>query len=314
MILSIHMKHIGMRTTKTGIGIFLSIFLSPLIVQTPLYAAIACMMSIQTSVKGSIVTGLTRIKGTILGGIIGYLFTAFLMPNNALICALGAVCTIYLCILLKMKEEVAIATVTFLSINLGTIESALIYHSIHRVIDNSVGVFIGICVNYFLARPNHAKDVIKTLEAISLDIDKFLNYKILKKKKVNFDIENLESLISTLEKTHTNYVISTDYENIEDNINVEEDENSIKNLIILCRELYFHIQSIMHLERKLFLSNFNYRNLKELYPGDNINWELDDVKSPVFNYHLSKILSRHSQLNTTLVKIGIEIDNDKPEE
>lgn len=308
------MRPIGMRTIKTGIGIFLSIFLSPFIVQTPLYSAIACTMSIQTSVKGSIVKGLSRIKGTILGGIIGYLVTYFLMPNNAIICSLGAICTIYLCTQLKMKDEVAIATVTFLSINLGSIESSLIYHSVHRIIDNSVGVFIGICINYFLARPNHAKDVIKTLENISLSIDKFLNHKILKKKKIDFDIEKLESLIDALETKHTDYVISMDYENIDDNIHIEEDEDAIKNLIILCRELYFHIQSIMLLEKKLFLSNFNYRNLKELYPDDDINWEIDDVKSPVFNYHLSKILSRYSKLNETLVRIGIEMDNDKTEE
>lgn len=308
------MKNLGMRTIKTGLGIYLSILLSPLIVKTPLYAAIACMMSIQTSVKGSVVKGLSRIKGTILGGIIGYLVTYFLMPNNAIICALGAILTIYLCLYLKMKDEVSIATVTFLSINLGAIGPNLIDHSIQRVIDNSVGVFIGICINYFLARPNHAKDVINTLENISLSIDKFLSSKILKKKKVIFDIEKLESLIGVLEKTHTELVVSVDYDRIDENINFEEKEKSIENLITLCRELYFHIQSIMHLERKLFLSNFNYRNLKELYPEDNISWEIDDVKSPVFNYHLSKILSRYYILNENLVKIGIELDNNKTDE
>lgn len=308
------MKNLGMRTIKTGLGIYLSILLSPLIVKTPLYAAIACMMSIQTSVKGSVVKGLSRIKGTILGGIIGYLVTYFLMPNSAIICALGAILTIYLCLHLKMKDEVSIATVTFLSINLGAIGPNLIDHSIQRVIDNSVGVFIGICINYFLARPNHAKDVINTLENISLSIDKFLSSKILKKKKVIFDIEKLESLIGMLEKTHTELVVSMDYERIDENINFEEKEKSIESLITLCRELYFHVQSIMHLERKLFLSNFNYRNLKELYPDDNISWEIDDIKSPVFNYHLSKILSRYHILNENLVKIGIEIDNNKTDE
>lgn len=307
-------KQVGMRTIKTGLGIFLSILLSPLIVETPLYAAIACMMSIQTSVKGSIVKGLSRIKGTILGGIIGYLVTYFLMPNNAIICALGAVLTIHLCIHLKMKDEVAIATVTFLSINLGSIGPNLIYHAIQRVVDNSVGVFIGICVNYFLARPNHVKDVINTLEAISLSIDDFLSYRVLKKKKVVFDIEKLESLIGVLEKNHTELVISMDYESIGENINFEEKEKSIESLITICRELYFHIQSIMHLEKRLFLSNFNYRSLKELYPDDDINWEIDDVKSPVFNYHLSKVLSRYYILNENLVKIGINIDKDKADE
>lgn len=299
-----------MRTIKTGIGIFLSILLSPLIVKTPLYAAIACMMSIQTSVKGSIIKGFSRIKGTILGGIIGYLFTYFLMPNNPLICSIGAVFTIYLCICLNMKEEASIATVTFLSINLGSIDTGLIYHAIERVIDNSVGVLIGISVNYILARPNHAKDVIKTLEAISLNIDMFIKDKVLKKKKIYFDIENLESLIYTLEKTHSEHVISIDYENLDEDININKQEKTMKDMIIICKELYFHIQSIMYLEKNLFLSNFNYRNLEELYPDDKINWEIDDLKSPVFNYHLSKVLSRYSKLNEDLVRIGIDLNKD----
>ncbi len=297
------MKPIGMRTIKTGLGVFLSILLSPLIVHTPLYAAIACMMSIQSSVKGSIVAGLSRIKGTILGGILGYLFTYFLIGNNALVCSLGVICTIYLCTSLDMKEEVAIATVTFLSINLGTIESNLIYHSVHRVIDNSVGVFLGICINYILAKPNHAKDVVNTLESISLSVDSFFQFRIYKNKKINFDIEQLHSLISTLEKIHTEFVISMEYDEIDDEAYLENREKDIENLITLSRELYFHIQSIMFLERKLFLSSFNYNNLKELYPDSNINWEIDDVKSPVFNYHLSKVLNRYTRLNEGLKKI-----------
>lgn len=302
------MKHIGMRTIKTGIGIFLCVLLSPFIVKTPLYAALACTVSIQTSVKGSITTGFSRIKGTILGGIIGFLFSYFLVADNALICALGSILTIYLCIQFNMKDEVSIAVVTFLSINLGSVQDHLVYHSIQRVIDNSVGVFIGICVNYLLARPNHAKDVIKSLEFICLDIEKFLDTLTLKNKKQNFHIENLESLIHSLEKTHLDCTISIDYNNISDGIYIDEKEKSINNLIIICKELCFHIQSITHLEQKLYINSDNYEYLKDLYPNTEIKFEIDETKSPVFNYHLNKVLSRYSSLKEFLIRIGIEID------
>ncbi|MGL5327790.1 MAG: hypothetical protein ACRDD7_00885, partial [Peptostreptococcaceae bacterium] len=122
----------------------------------------------------------------------------------------------------------------------------------------------------------------------------------------DFDIEELQSLIEILEKTHTNFVISKEYENLDDDVYLEEKEEIIENSIMLSRELYFHIQSIMFLEKKLFLSKYNYNNIKEIYPEDELNWEIDDVKSPVFNYHLSKVLTRYSKLNYLLKKIGIE--------
>ena len=99
-----------------------------------------------------------------------------------------------------------------------------------------------------------------------------------------------------------------DYNNISDGIYIDEKEKSINNLIIICKELCFHIQSITHLEQKLYINSSNYETLKDLYPNTEIKFEIDETKSPVFNYHLNKVLSKYSSLKEFLIRIGIEID------
>ena len=53
------------------------------------------------------------------------------------------------------------------------------------------------------------------------------------------------------------------------------------------------MQSIELLEKKLFLNQENYNSLNKLYSKlENINWEINEEESPVFNYHLSKIIEQ----------------------
>ena len=57
------------------------------------------------------------------------------------------------------------------------------------------------------------------------------------------------------------------------------------------------MQSIEYLELKLYLNKDNYERIKELYELDDIKWDIDEYKSPVFNYHLSKIITEIEQLH-----------------
>ena len=51
------------------------------------------------------------------------------------------------------------------------------------------------------------------------------------------------------------------------------------------------MQSIELLEKKLYLNRSNYEKIKKLRKLKSIDWELDEHKSPVFNYHLAKIIA-----------------------
>lgn len=87
-----------------------------------------------------------------------------------------------------------------------------------------------------------------------------------------------------LEGAYSKLVDELDYKRSD--INIEKLENAIG----ICRELYFHMQSIELLEKKLYLNKSNYEKIKKLYKSEQIDWDLDEHKSPVFNYHLSKII------------------------
>ena len=275
------LQKLGMRNIKTGLAVMVCIIVSKYMVENPMYSAVACIISMQDTVKGSFKAGFNRIKGTIIGGIVGYL-SVLINPGNPIFCGLGAMLTIYLCNLLKLNNAITVASVTFVSIHMGIIVSDPARYSIFRVIDTSIGVLVAIVINYLIARPDYLtmlnNEFIK-LEKISKD---FVKTKIINKENIN--ISKFERDVKKLD---------TIYKKLEDELDYTRDEVDLENIkqnVSVCKEIYYHMQSIELLEKKLFLNQENYDNLKKLYKSENIGWEIDEEESPVFNYHLSKII------------------------
>jgi uncharacterized membrane protein YgaE (UPF0421/DUF939 family) len=271
----------GMRTIKTGIAVMICILLGKYLVQKLFYCAIACVISVQDTVKGSMKVGLNRVKGTIVGGIIGFLF-ALIQPGEPILCGLGVMLTIYVCNMLKINS-VVVACVTFLAIHLGVGTYNPAYYSFHRVIDTSVGVIIGVVVNYLIARPNYLGKTINEFKNIENSAINLIECKILNEEKL--DINLFKTNIQQLEKIYSKLTDELSYGS-KNNTDIENLEKSIG----ICREIYFHMQSIELLENKLYLNKENYNALKALYKTEEISFDVEDNKSPVFNYHLSKII------------------------
>lgn len=275
------LQKLGMRNIKTGLAVMVCIIVSKYIVENPMYSAVACIISMQDTVKGSVKAGFDRIKGTIIGGIVGYL-SVLISPGNPIICGLGAMLTIYLCNLLKLNNAITVASVTFVSIHMGIIVSDPARYSIFRVIDTSIGVLVALVINYLIARPDYLtmlNNEFIRLEKVSKD---FVKAKIINKENVN--ISKFEKDVKKLD---------TVYKKLEDELDYTKDEVDLENIkqnVNVCKEIYYHMQSIELLEKKLFLNQENYNNLKKLYKSENISWEIDEEESPVFNYHLSKII------------------------
>lgn len=281
-------KKIGMRTIKTGIAVTFCVFAGKYLVQNPMYAAVGCIVSVQDTVKGSVKLGLNRIKGTILGGIIGYL-SLLIKPGDPILCGLGTIATIYGCTNLKISSGVIVSSVTFLSIQLGVITSNPAYYSIHRVIDTSVGVIIGLLVNYVLARPDYAESVSMILNKIENMVKESIEHKIINNGK--FNIIKFEKEIKKLEGIYSKLIDEINYSK------VEVDLERLEKEISFCKEIYFHMQSIELLEKKLYLTEKNHKSIKELLKLEMITWELDEDASPVFNYHLGKIIDEVKMLS-----------------
>lgn len=275
------LQKIGMRNIKTGIAAMICVLVGNLFLDNTFYAVISCIISMQNTFKASLKAGINRISGTIVGGIIGFLF-ALISPGNPILCGLGIMSSIYVCNLLGLRLGTNVACVTFSAIQLGVGTADPITYSVFRVIDTSVGVVIGIIVNYFIARPNYTKDIINEFKEIEKNTINLIEEKLISNSRM--DITLLYKKIAKLDAIHKRLVDELEYS--KEDLNIEE----LEKTILICKEIYFHLQSIEFLEKKCYLTKDNYNELNKIYRKLDLSWDLDESKSPVFNYHLSMII------------------------
>lgn len=275
------LQKIGMRTIKTGIAVSVCTLLAKYLVHNPMYAGVGCVVSVQDTVKGSLKLGFERIKGTMLGGLIGFL-CVLIKPGDPILAGLGIMATIYGCTTLNIKSGIVVSSVTFLLVHLGIIDSTPAYYSISRVIDTSVGVIIGIAINYILARPDYCEITDKSLTNAKKVVIECVKSRMIDNE--SFNREKLRKKITKLENIYSKLLDEAKYS--KGDVNIE----SVKFEILLYKEINHHMKSIELLDKELCLNEENYLKLKEMYKINNLNWKIDNKKSPVFNYHLSKIL------------------------
>ena len=156
------LQKVGMRTIKTGIAVAVCTLLAKYLVHNPMYAGVGCVVSVQDTVKGSFKLGFNRVKGTFIGGLVGFL-CVLIKPGDPIVAGLGIMAAIYICTTLNIQSGIVVSSVTFLLVHLGIIDSAPAHYAISRVIDTSVGVVIGIVINYILARPDYCEITDKSL-------------------------------------------------------------------------------------------------------------------------------------------------------
>ena len=288
------LQKIGMRTVKTGIAVSICTLLAQYLVQNPMFAGVGCVASVQDTVKGSLKLGFNRVKGTMMGGLVGFL-CVLIKPGDPILCGIGIMATIYGCTMLGINSGIIVSSVTFLSIHLGIIESNPAYYSIHRVLDTSVGVFIGVIINYVLARPDYLE-----LTDKSLNNARKITRECVKSGIINngfFDRDKLRKKINKLDTIYPKLVDEMKYTKNQVDIDI------IENQISLYKSINHHIKSIQLLDEEICISYDNYLKIKEIYDFDTFDWKIDNEKSPVLNYHLSKILEELNVIDSLKSKI-----------
>lgn len=98
--------------------------------------------------------GKTRLKATLLGGIVGIVFIFLnqltldwkLMP---IITPLGIITSIYLCNLVNWKAASGTACVVYCSVLINHSEDMYVF-ALNRMIETAIGVLIAVLVNKFL--------------------------------------------------------------------------------------------------------------------------------------------------------------------
>ncbi|MBC6695862.1 FUSC family protein [Terrisporobacter mayombei] len=278
---------IGMRTLKTGIAVTLCCILTRFAVDNMFYCATACVVTMQDTIKTSFKMGSQRVLGTLIGGIVGFLLV-LISPADPILCGIGIMIVIKCCETLKLSSLV-VSSVTFFSLYLGYINSTPLVYSVQRVIDTSVGVVMGLIINYIVARPNYYNST----------MDEFIKIKSLFKENLksivmgnrNIKIDEIEDKINNSEKIYSKLIDELNYSTKNMNLDL------IDETLDICRQVYFHIKSIELLEKELYLTKENHKKLKKLYKNDIIKLKINEKESPVFNFHLNKIIEKMNMLN-----------------
>lgn len=154
-------KFIGMRVLKTVIAVYICFSLELVREGVAFFSAIAAILCMQPDNKHSLETGKSRMIGTILGGMFGFLVITIidfcqieLFSNlHYLILSLFLIPIIYSNVYLKSSTSSYISCVVFLSITVSHGgDSAPMIFAINRVIDTLIGIIVSLIVNNLLSK------------------------------------------------------------------------------------------------------------------------------------------------------------------
>lgn len=244
------MKKIGMRTIKTGIAVFLATLAGYFgIVQTPVYTVSVCIFSIKNTMKNSVSDSRSRILGTLLGGIIGYLF-ALITDGDIISTTIGVVFIIHLCHSLKISNSAGIASVTFTAIVIGVGQNHPLSYSILRTIDTMVGVLIALLVNYGISRKKYLKYLCTAFNTSHDECIAIVSDMVSKDNYSSYP--SFQSKFEDLENYYNQLLDEITYSKR------NSDLNHIHNYFDICDLLLHHIHGLYLLENKT-LDNDVYR-------------------------------------------------------
>lgn len=149
----------GMRSIKTAISVLLCIVTLKLFNNnSPFYACIATVITMQNSMEGSIKAGVGRMIGTIIGATIAIIFLS-LFPQNIMVTFLGIILVIYTANFLKVSSSTSIACIVYLAIMVNIKDTTPLNYSIMRVFETFLGIIMAMLVNKVIYPPQKCKSI-----------------------------------------------------------------------------------------------------------------------------------------------------------
>ncbi|WP_455537770.1 aromatic acid exporter family protein [Terrisporobacter sp.] len=272
----------GMRTIKTGLGVMVCVLIGRFhLIDNTFFAAITCCICMQITVKSSLTSGFNRLKGTLIGGIVGFIF-ALIHPGSAILACIGIIATIYICNSLKLNSSIVIACIIYCAIYLGMDNNNALLYSVSRMWDTFVGVIIAVAVNYFVFRPNFLKNIYNEVGVIEKTSMELLKSEV--EKGEHADISSLKNEINKLEGLYKNFQDDLKY-----NHGISYDEE-INNVIKICKKIYLHLKILGQIKNKSYLNEENYIKCEDIFGELPRHSQINDNSSIVYNYHVGLIL------------------------
>lgn len=269
---------LGMRTIKTGMGIYLALLICNLLkLESGTLAAITVVIGMQPSLMGSIKNIKNQILATTIGCIVAVVISYYFY-GNIIMLAVAAVIAIWACVRLGWQDTITLVVITILLVG-DAPEGDFLSVVQYRITMIFIGLSVAFLLNLIIP-PRHTSRLIKKLDELRLTfedfyhkaIDDLLHKDYLAREDVKTYTQKIKDLLF---EARSIYVLS-----IESMLGY--DENKEKDEYFLIRKAINAIQS--NLERLLEIHHSIV-----LAPTDENHLEIRQMihqyLTLIFNYH-----------------------------
>ncbi len=289
---------IGMRSLKTGLAVFICLALYTILPLTePTLAVLVVVMAIQNNIDDSITFSKNRLIGTVLGTIIGIIYTQ-VAGQSLIFVAAGVIILITLLNKLNQSRNIVIALVLFVNIITGVVSGNPIIYGLNRFANTLVGISVGFLINYFIKPPNQISNIkLNVIETVD-EIEYVVKELIFTNNKISLETfkKELEASVASLDiyNQDQKYRMA-----VMDKIKYVEE--SVANYSIL----YSHMLIVK--DKRAVLDDKNIKQAKEIFQQDYISQEnisSDEAYVLIYNYHISEILGRVKAIRNELENVA----------
>lgn len=290
---------IGMRTLKTALAVVIGLYISYLLdLDSAIFVSIAAVSTMKPSMSESLEDFKKRLFTCVFGVMVGYFFSKISVVEylEPLIAGLGILLTIYILVVVKMKDMTQLSCIVFVASFCSN--SDKFYYATNRIIGTVIGIIVGVLVNYFISSPNVWEDFILAARSCyrssNLVLKQILSGEKVDLSKFNRELASATKLYKLLEKE-----ADTPFQYRYKKISRE------KRIMSLIESISVRLEVVENMDADHFSFEVSQEALKRYDLEEEYSSDLD-VEDRVYNYHIEYILKYMDQLKEEIENIKVK--------
>jgi len=290
---------IGMRTLKTALAVVIGLYISYLLdLDSAIFVSIAAVSTMKPSMSESLEDFKKRLFTCVFGVMVGYFFSKISVVEylEPLIAGLGILLTIYILVVVKMKDMTQLSCIVFVASFCSN--SDKFYYATNRIIGTVIGIIVGVLVNYFISSPNVWEDFILAARSCyrssNLVLKQILSGEKVDLSKFNRELASATKLYKLLEKE-----ADTPFQYRYKKISRE------KRIMSLIESISVRLEVVENMNADHFSFEVSQEALKRYDLEEEYSSDLD-VEDRVYNYHIEYILKYMDQLKEEIENIKVK--------
>ncbi|MHC5100113.1 FUSC family protein [Peptoniphilus genitalis] len=290
---------IGMRTLKTSLAVVIGLYISYLLdLDSAIFVSIAAVSTMKPSMSESLEDFKKRLFTCVFGVMVGYFFSKISVVEylEPLIAGLGILLTIYILVVVKMKDMTQLSCIVFVASFCSN--SDKFYYATNRIIGTVIGIIVGVLVNYFISSPNVWEDFILAARSCyrssNLVLKQILSGEKVDLSEFNRELASATKLYKLLEKE-----ADTPFQYRYKKISRE------KRIMSLIESISVRLEVVENMDADHFSFEVSQEALKRYDLEEEYSSDLD-VEDRVYNYHIEYILKYMDQLKEEIENIKVK--------